>query len=451
MRRKIHLLKRNSFPAHSFFNHLLRGTEYFQGREFERAAEEWGAAGWMNYETPINLMRRAGRIFCGGFIHEVPFLFFLYAVYANKPDGIGAIKTDGISKNLFFSQGRLVHAATNRQDERIGHLIVKKQQLSSATLDRLIKDSKKQGKRIGQFLVEKGLLSEDALRKFLIQQADRILVDIFQWRNGYFYFLERPIHADSIVNYDPLNLARIATYSGISFSEFRKKIPNMKTIFRLSPYAEIKKAKIMEKLTDKFKFIFSLIDGLRSIEQLARFSGLDPATTLDILYRLNTDGIIRQSNDIIEYEDRQFNEISNVLETLLEIHAFISQLLFFEIGAKAKDVIRQSKHLLPRMHHSIFVGIPLEKPDEVKKDMILRNIAHYYPEPDRRILFVEAFCALFDQMQTAIEKYLGRRLAEHAAVKIKTEMKNIERYAQKTALRNHLLEVFDKLVHSSSP
>jgi DNA-binding Lrp family transcriptional regulator len=451
MKPKIHLLKRNSFPAHSFFDHLLRGTEYYQDREFERAAEEWGAAGWLNYETPINLMRRGGRIFCGGYIHEVPFLFFLYAIYANKPDGIGGIRTDGISKNLIFNQGRLVHAATNRQDERIGHLIVKKHQLSASTLDRLIDDSKKQGKRIGQFLVEKGLLSEGVLRQFLIQQADRILVDIFQWRKGHFYFLERPINADSIVNYDPLNLARIATYSGISFSEFRKKIPNMKTIFRLSPYAEIKKAQIMGKLTDKVKFVFSLIDGVRSIEQLARFSGLDPATILDILYRFNTDGIIRQSNEIIEYEDKQFNEISNILETLLEIYAFVSHLLFSEIGAKAKDVIRQSQQLLTRTHPGIFAGIPLEKPDEVKKDMILRNIAHYYPEPDTRILFVEAFCALIEQMQTASEKYLGRRLAEHAAVKIKTEIKNIARYAQESALRSHLLEAFDKLVHSPSP
>ena len=107
MRQKIHVLKRNSFPAHSFFDHLLRGTEYFQGREFERAAEEWGAAGWLNYLTPINLKRHGGRIFCGGYIHEVPFLFFLYAVYTNKADGIGAIKTDGICKNLVFNQGRL--------------------------------------------------------------------------------------------------------------------------------------------------------------------------------------------------------------------------------------------------------------------------------------------------------------------------------------------------------
>jgi hypothetical protein len=156
IKQKIHLLKRTSFPSHSFFDHLLRGTEYYRLQNFERAAEEWGAAGWLNYETPINIRRERDRIFLGGFISEVPFLFFLYAVYANKVNGVGAIKANGISKNLIFQDGRLIRAATNR-----------------------------------------------------------------------------------------------------------------KLIFRPSPYAETRQEKIQQRLTDTHKFIFSLIDGTRNIEQLA--------------------------------------------------------------------------------------------------------------------------------------------------------------------------------------
>ena len=124
MKRKIHRIKKSSFPAHSFFDHLLRGTEHYHSRKFELAAEEWGAAEWLNYDTPVNLRRQDGRIFCGGVIQEVPFLFYLYAVYASKADGIGAIKTNGISKNLVFNQGRLIRAATTVRKERIGNFIV---------------------------------------------------------------------------------------------------------------------------------------------------------------------------------------------------------------------------------------------------------------------------------------------------------------------------------------
>ena len=445
MKQKIHLLKRNSFPSHSFFDHLLRGTEYYRLQNFERAAEEWGAAGWLNYETPINIRRERDRIFLGGFISEVPFLFFLYAVYANKVNGVGAIKANGISKNLIFQEGRLIRAATNREEERIGNIILQRESLTPTTLDMLVNDAAVQGKKIGQYLVEKGLLSLDALQEILSQQMEQILVDIILWPRGYFYFLERPIGKELIVNYDPLNLARVATDKGLSLEEFRSKIPNRKLIFRPSPYAETRQEKIQQRLTDTHKFIFSLIDGTRNIEQLARFSGIDENSVIEILHQLNSAGMIRQSQEIIEYEDKLYNEISNILETLLEIYSYLLHLLIAELGRRSRDVVRRALITLNKDHKAMFADIPLENPDRVRKEVVLKNMAHYYPEPAQRYLFIEAFCELIGNLRAEIHRYLGGKFASDATVKIQTEIKNIERYAKETAMRSHLLETFDRL------
>jgi hypothetical protein len=445
IKQKIHLLKRTSFPSHSFFDHLLRGTEYYRLQNFERAAEEWGAAGWLNYETPINIRRERDRIFLGGFISEVPFLFFLYAVYANKVNGVGAIKANGISKNLIFQDGRLIRAATNRKEERIGNIIIQRESLTPTTLDMLVDDAAEQGKKIGQYLVEKGLLSLDALQEILSQQMEQILVDIILWQRGYFYFLERPIGKELIVNYDPLNLARVATDKGLSLEEFRSKIPNRKLIFRPSPYAETRQEKIQQRLTDTHKFIFSLIDGTRNIEQLARFSGIDENSVIETLHQLNSAGMIRQSQEIIEYEDKQYNEISNILETLLEIYSYLLHLLIAELGRRSQDVVQRALNTLNKSHKAMFADIPLENPDRVRKEMVLKNMAYYYPEPAQRYLFIEAFCELIANLRAEIHRYLGGKLASDATVKIQTEIKNIERYAKETAMRSHLLETFDRL------
>jgi hypothetical protein len=443
MKRKIHLIKKNSFPAHSFFDHLLRGTEHYHSNKFELAAEEWGAAEWLNYDTPVNLRRQNGRIFCGGFIQEVPFLFFLYAVYASKANGIGAIKTNGIYKNLVFKEGRLIRAATTARKERIGNFIVKRESLSPTTLDLLVDDAKKQGQRIGQFLVQKGVLSQDALQELLLLQNEQILIDILQWQHGYFYFFERPIVRDFIVNYGPLNLARAATYKVFSFSRFRARIPSMKTIFRPAPYAELKSEEVLRKLSDKHKFIFSLIDGTRNIEQIARFSGISETSAVEILYHLNAAGMIRQTLEIIEFEDRQFDEISKLLDTLLEIYASMSHLLILELGTKAKDVLRQSKKALAKNYDGMFAGIPWESPDQVTRQMILENIAQYCPDPQRRGLFIEAFGDLFDHFRRETKKYLGPQLAQETTVKIKNEIKNVLRYAAETPLRSRLRDRFE--------
>jgi hypothetical protein len=446
MKRKIHLLKRSSFPVHSFFDHLLRGTEYYHNREFEWAAEEWGAAGWLDYQKPINLKRQNGRIFCGGFIREVPFLFFLYAVFASKVNGVGTIKTNGISKSLIFNEGRLVRAATTLPHERIGNFIVQREQLSFRTLNELVDNAKKQGKKIGQLLVEKGLLSRGALQEMLLLQIEHITVDILQWQRGHFYFLEKPIARDFIVNFAPLNLARIAIGKEFRFNEFRNKIPNIKAIFRLSPFAEINREKILQKLKGKQKYIFSLICGTRNIEQIAKFSGIDDAATVEILYRLNAAGMIRQSREIIEYEDKQYNEIANVLDTLLGIYTYVAHMLFSELGARAEDVIRQARLALNKAHQEMFLGIPLETSPEVTKELILSNIAQHYPEPKQRELFIEAFCDLFENLRLRTGKYIGRRFVDDTTGKIRSELKNIDRYAEKTSLRNHLLEIFNPMV-----
>ena len=445
MKHKIHLLKRNSFPSHSFFDHLLKGTEYYRLGNFERAAEEWGAAGWLNYQTPISIRRDKDRILLGGHISEVPFLFFLYAVYTNKVNGIGAIKANGVSKNLVFHEGRLVKAATNRREERIGNIILQKENLTPATLDMLVNDATGQGKKIGQYLVEKGLLSLDGLQEVLSLQMDQILVDVLLWQRGYFYFFERPIDQDLIVDYDPLNLARIATFRGLSLEEFQNKIPNRKLIFRPSPYAETRHEDIRQELTDSHKFIFSLIDGTRNIEQLARFSGMDEKSVIEILHNLNASGMIRRSREIIEYEDKLYNEMSNILDSLLEIYSYLLRMLMAEIGSRSHYAVQRALVTLNKSHKAMFADMPLDDPNRVRKEIVFKNIAYFYPEPEQRYLFIEAFCELIENLRTEIGRFLGGRFVSEATFKIQTEVKNIERYAKETALRSQLLETFDRL------
>jgi hypothetical protein len=237
----------------------------------------------------------------------------------------------------------------------------------------------------------------------------------------------------------------VATDKGLSLEEFRSKIPNRKLIFRPSPYAETRQEKIQQQLTDTNKFIFSLIDGTRNIEQLARFSGIDENSVIETLHQLNAAGMIRQSQEIIEYEDKQYNEISNILETLLEIYSYLLHLLVAELGRRSRDVVQRALITLNKRHRAMFEDIPLENPDRVRKEMVLKNMAYYYPESAQRYLFIEAFCELIGNLRAEIHRYLGGKFASDATVKIQTEIKNIERYAKETAMRSHLLETFDRL------
>ena len=173
---------------------------------------------------------------------------------------------------------------------------------------------------------------------------------------------------------------------------------------------------------------------------------MDEKSVIDILHSLNAAGMIRRSREIIEYEDKQYNEISNILDTLLDVYSYLLHLLAAEIGNRKQYVVGRALAKLNKGYKAIFADIPLDNPDQVRKEMVFKNIAFYYPEPEQRILFVEAFCGLIENLRTEIGRFLGGRYATEATVKIQTEVKNIERYARETALRSHFLETFDRLL-----
>jgi hypothetical protein len=445
MKRKIQILKKNAFPPHPFFNHLLKGTEFYQSSNFERAAEEWAAANWIEYDEPIELKRLDGRIFCGGHIHETPFLFFLYAIFTNQVSGVGAIKTNGVAKNLIFNNGRLVRAGTTRREERIGNYILKRSNFTADKMSMMIDNAREQGQRIGRYLVERGLLAEETLSEILSLQVEEIISDIFFWQAGHFYFLEKQIIRDNVVNYDPLHIARIAAQREFNFKDFRNKIPSNKIIFRASPYAEGKKEAILKGLNVNHQFIFSLIDGARNIEQLIKFSGTDEVSVIQILYQLNAAGLIRQTREVAEYEDKEFTEISKVLEVLFEVYTIIYAQIHAELGGFAKEIVRHSRADLTNSYSNFFANIPLDTPESLNINVILRNIARCYPGLNEKTRFIDAFAALFSNLIAELENYLGRPLAAKTTKRIRLRSLNILRFAKETDLKLRLLGVLNRI------
>jgi hypothetical protein len=431
MKRKIQILKNSAFQSHTFFQHLVKGTDYYQANNFERAAEEWAAAKWLNYDEPVELRRLDGRIFCGGYLSEIPFLFFLYAIFANRVSGVGAIKTNGVAKKLIFNNGRLVRAGTTRREERIGNYILKRGNFTS--------------EKIGRYMVDRGLISEDVLHEILSFQVEEIISDIFFWQRGHFYFLEKSVIREAIVNYDPLNIARIAAQRGFNFKDFRNKIPNNKIIFRPSPYAEGKKEEILKGFNVNHQYIFSLIDGARNIEQLIKYSGADEVSIINILYHLSASGLIRKSKEVAEYEDKEFSEISKILEVLFEAYNIIYQYIYTELGIYVFDIIERSRLNLRNDHANFFLDVALHNPERLSINSILINMANHYPDSHRSALFIDAFADLFENVLTETERHLGTRLIAQTAERIRLESTNIMRFAQESDLKMRLLGVLNRI------
>ena len=444
-KRRVQVLRRHDFASDKFFKHLQKGSDFYQNHDFARAIEEWVAASRLHYLEPVNLKRIDGRIFCASMIEEVPFLFILYVAYINKITGMSVIKNDDISKKLFFRKGVLISAATNKKEERIGKSIVKKGTLTPESLEKLVKEAKTKGKMIGSYLIEKSLLTPKALKELLALQVDEILSDIFLWDKGEFYIVESPVTEEAVVSYTPLKVALLSARRWFNFSDFRQAIPSNKAVFRPSPYAEEEKREIMARLKPHYQFVYSCIDGVRNIDQLIRFSGLDEVSVIDILYRLNGMGLIRKTQEVIEYEDKEFTEVSKILEVLFEVYRLITGELFNELGRRGEEVIQKSRKNLKAEYQKIFADVPLEKPEQLGNTAILRNIAYHFPSPDQRPVFIDAFLGIYINILDELKKFLGIGLTKETAKRIRTIIANIEIFSMTTSLKQRLLKVLNQI------
>jgi hypothetical protein len=442
---RIKALKKEEFPVHPFFDHLQRGSTFYQNRDFERASEEWSAAGRMPYSEVVALKRLDDKICCGVQLEEIPFINFFYSVYTNKMDGVGVVRSEGKARKILFNNGRIVRAGTTRSEERIGQFILKKQDFSEADLERFADDAKDAGMRLGQFMMEKGYLTMRDLQEVLALQVEEILGDVLTWRSGLFYVIEGTVKQEVGVSYTPMRFAMSLARRGFHFADFRNRIPSNKTIFRPSPYIEEKRDNAIKSLSVNEQFIFSLIDGTRNIEQLILFSGADEVSVINILYKLSSLGLLRRTKEVIEYEDSEFIEVSKILEVLFEVYRIITSELFHELGKGGLKVIQDSRDKLSSRYKVIFDGIDLESPEEMTTGAILRNMYRNFPSPEQRLLFIEGFSALFQNILEELRAFLGVGLRRSTAEKVRKKISDIERFASDSQLKDRLLDVLDTI------
>ncbi|MCJ7664020.1 MAG: DUF4388 domain-containing protein, partial [Desulfobacterales bacterium] len=109
-------LHSSDFSATEFFLHLSAGTTFFRNMEFEKAIGEWEEAAKIRPDSE-STMRILGSVSYQGNLDDVPLIGLFYAISSNAQTGVAIIRKDSVHKEVFFKEGRIVSARTNRSEE----------------------------------------------------------------------------------------------------------------------------------------------------------------------------------------------------------------------------------------------------------------------------------------------------------------------------------------------
>ena len=445
-----HLLRYADFPPTKFLTHLVDGTMFFHNKEFDNAITEWERATRLQLDAK-SIRKMPGNTSFQSSLDDVPLVGLLYALCFNAQTGVAIIRQEYAYTEVLLKEGLVVFARTSKSEEKLGKFLLKSGLISPSRLEEMAIQAKREGVKLGRFLVRQGLFSQEEMYEVLESQIKDILCDIFSWKQGDFYFYEKEVdEEDEVIHYTPLEVALLAARRSFDFPSFKKMIPSNKVIFRIPPHIERDKAKVMKELGSNERFIFSLVDGNRNVEQLIKFGGDDEIATMNILYQLVLMGFIKKSKDIGVYADKEFEEITTFLGTFFRVFRLLENDLAKELGVKGQEILQKAQKGLREDYSKIFEGISLNGDVLFDINKILKNISVYYPNPSDRLIFIECFYEIIQSVIQEMTRLLGIPLTKKAISEIDKIRLDIIHYYTDSLTKQRVVEVLGRFVNQLS-
>ncbi len=228
----------------------------------------------------------------------------LWAICRMRQTGTLRLTQDEVTKTVYIEDGRIVFAASQDPDDRLGEQMLRQGWI---TLDQLEDALSRQGsgKRLGTLLVEAGHLSPDRLVEGVLSQVRNIVLDLFPWDWGEYRFEAGALPTREVITLG-MKTGEILL-RGIrrirSFGRVRRSVGAPSTFYRAIPGRE----KTLEgaHLPEAEQMVLGHLekDGA-SVETLCEQVMLSNFEVYQALWALKVLGVIEETDRPLENADR---------------------------------------------------------------------------------------------------------------------------------------------------
>lgn len=321
-------------------------------------------------------------------------------------------------KALYVRRGDIQSAASNVPEDRLGAILYRFGLVSESALESTVRRTAGSASRIGQILVEDGLITAHELYTSMRRQVEEIFYSVLGLREGDFFFYragedEGPA-AQLLLSTKALLFEGVRRIDELSY--FREKLPSQAMVLVRREPAPIDKLKPIE---DR---VLQLVDGLRSIEHVARSSQLGEFETTRILFQLLQSGWI-QPRTVREAMVGDASAGDGVLERILgvfnEVYAKIHAAVKAEGKVEALEAGLESFFASVAEFSPLFVAVQVAPDGTLPTDQLLFNLSmspiedklDYLHRGLNELLFFELFTA-GEAVDRREEIELHQRLAQ---------------------------------------
>jgi Domain of unknown function (DUF4388) len=350
----------------------------------------------------------------GGLMDMITFLS------TTKRSGALVMLNDDVKKTIFFTEGDVRMATSNVPEDRLGALMYR---FGLVTREELREALKQQSgkRRLGRVLIEMGVITPHDLYTIIRRQVEEIFYSVMLIRAGVFYFysIRGEDRLSSQINLTTQNLLLEGVQRMDEMSYFRERIPSKHAIMEIRP--EIAPTHL-DELDAK---VYALVDGMRSMEEIAREARLGEFEATRATFNLMQQGYVQKRRDTgitrlsISEEAEATPDASGAV---VETYNAVFERFYAEIQAKGNETaLREAVESFFQGDTSftaLFDGVALADNGTLPATMLLDNLAKV--QVDNRIqhlhtalnefLFFEMFTAgeaISHQEEEALQEKLG--------------------------------------------
>jgi curved DNA-binding protein CbpA len=131
-----------------------------------------------------------------GSLKQYSFHKILVNLNSKQKRGLLTVTHKNIKKEIYIEEGKIVHAFSNQDKDRLMMLLVTSGKITAQQRDESLKLSQETGKRQGVILVERGYITPKELFNTLKLKIQAIILDLFSWQDGTFSFTEKQLFPD---------------------------------------------------------------------------------------------------------------------------------------------------------------------------------------------------------------------------------------------------------------
>jgi hypothetical protein len=122
--------------------------------------------------------------------------------------GALVVRSEGREKQLLFQVGRLVGCLSSDPREHFGQYLLLHGHLEPPALVEALGHCRQHGRRLGASLAELGMLPEATIRRTLREAIEASVCDLFLWKHGLFYFVERTLPVEQLTS-EPIEMMHL--------------------------------------------------------------------------------------------------------------------------------------------------------------------------------------------------------------------------------------------------